>query len=69
MAYILPDPPQASPGTVITEEECVRSGGHCFARTGVTLTSNPPQYPEACKHCRKGRVAIPREPFEYRDVP
>ena len=68
MAYILPEytPFRAAP---VTEEECVRAGGHCYEREGVTLTSNPPQYPERCKHCRKGRVAIPREPYEYRDWP
>ncbi len=24
---------------------------HCWHSTGVTLTSNPPQYPEYCCHC------------------
>jgi len=52
---------------MLSEEECVRHGGHCFERTGVVLTSNPPQYPEKCRHCGKGRRAIPREPFEYLD--
>lgn len=50
----------------LTEEECVRNGGHCFERTGIALDSIPPQYPEACKHCPKQRVAIPQEPFTYR---
>ena len=50
------------------EEQCVRRGGHCFERTGFVLTSNPPQYPETCKHCGKRRTATPREPFEYRDA-
>lgn len=67
MAYILPDSPLAR--TPLTEEECVRLGGHCYERTGAMLTSAIPQYPEICKHCKKGRVAIPREPFEYRDCP
>ena len=67
MAHILPDSPFA--GASLTEEECARLGGHCYERTGMRLTSNPPQYPERCKHCGKGRVAIPQEPFTYRDVP
>ena len=67
VAYIIPDTPFRA--AVLTEEECARHGGHCFERTGAMLSSNPPQYPEVCKHCGKGRVAIPREPFEYRDWP
>ena len=53
----------------VTEEACLKAGGHCYERTGSVLTSNPPQYEERCKHCNKGRVAIPRDSFEYRDVP
>jgi hypothetical protein len=67
MAYILPD--SGFHAETLTEEECVRAGGHCWQRTGVTLTSNPPMYPEVCKHCKKGRVAIPQEPFTYQDWP
>jgi hypothetical protein len=66
VAHILPDSPFQA--TLVTEDECVRLGGHCFERTGV-ISTNPPQYPETCKHCRKGRVAIPQEPFIYRDWP
>lgn len=58
-----PDPPP------LTEEQCVAAGGHCFARTGHSYPTSPPQYHERCPHCGKGRVAIPREPFEYRDLP
>ena len=67
MAHILPDSPLHP--AALTEEECERHGGHCYQRTGLRLDSNPPQYPEKCKHCGKERVAIPREPFEYRDWP
>ena len=68
MAYIVPErtPFHAAP---VTEEECERLGGHCYEREDIMLMSNPPQYPERCKHCRKGRVAIPQEPFAYRDWP
>jgi hypothetical protein len=62
-AYLVP------PHEMMTEEECVRHGGHCFEDTGEVLASNPPQYKQRCRHCAKERVAIPREPFEYRDHP
>ena len=57
------------PEAAMTEEECVRHGGHCFVRTGMVLASNPPQFAEICKHCPKRRVAIPQEAFTYRDTP
>lgn len=51
----------------LSEEECLSIGGHCYKRENIVLTSDPPQYPETCRHCGKRRVAIPREPWEYRD--
>jgi hypothetical protein len=52
----------------LSEEECLSIGGHCFKRENIVYSSNPPQYPETCRHCGKRRVAIPRDPFEYRDA-
>ena len=49
----------------VSEEDCLKIGGHCYRRLKTTLDSNPPRYPEMCLHCRKERVAIPREAFEY----
>lgn len=51
---------------MLTPVECAAIGGHCFERTGMVLASNPPQYPEKCRHCGLTRRAVPREPFEYR---
>lgn len=50
----------------MTEQECVEHGGHCFESTGQIRASNPPQYPEVCRHCHKRRVGTPRSPMEYR---
>jgi hypothetical protein len=57
------------PHDMMSEEECLRYGGHCFDDTGEILTGIPMQYVQKCRHCGKGRVAVPREPFEYRDWP
>ncbi|KKK51188.1 hypothetical protein LCGC14_3117470, partial [marine sediment metagenome] len=38
-------------GFPVKFEDCEKMSGHCFERTAATLTSNPPQYPEYCKHC------------------
>jgi hypothetical protein len=58
-----------APHELMTEEECVRHGGHCYEDTGEATASVPMQFRQKCKHCGKQRVAIPREPFEYRDWP
>lgn len=50
---------------IVTEKECLEFGGHCFESTGEILTSNPPQYPEVCKHCNKRRVGILQELMKY----
>lgn len=52
----------------MSEDECVKIGGHCFERTGVVYASYPPQYPEKCKHCGKVRVGTPQPSMSYRDA-
>lgn len=52
----------------MTEEECTDNGGHCFDATGEMLPTDPPQYPEVCKHCAKRRVGIPQPSMIYEDA-
>lgn len=35
----------------MTQEECLKIGGHCFKMSNEVLASNPPQYIRYCKHC------------------
>lgn len=49
-------------------EECEGVGGHCFTRTNIVLTSNPPQYPEVCKHCGATRTGRQQAPMSYTDI-
>jgi hypothetical protein len=49
-------------------EECVPQGGHCFEPTGFVLTSNPPQYPEVCKHCGARRTGRQQPSMSYTEV-
>jgi hypothetical protein len=53
------------PHASVSPEECERIGGHCFESDGRVLTSNPPQYPETCKHCGKRRVGVPQPSVRY----
>ncbi len=49
----------------MTEAECEEKVGHKWESTGQVLTSNPPQYPERCSVCGKGRIGHPQEPMRY----
>lgn len=44
---------------LLTEEECLKIGGHCFEMSNVVLATNPPMYQRQCKHC--GRVEVGRQ--------
>ncbi len=49
-------------------EDCEDQGGHCFRSTDITLTSNPPQYPEYCRHCGATRVGMQQPPMSYGEI-
>ncbi len=51
-----------------TSKQCEEIGGHCWRRSDVVLTSNPPQYPEWCKHCGATRVGTEQERYRYSEV-
>ncbi len=35
----------------MTEEECLKVGGHCYARDNIAIVTEPPTYVRQCKHC------------------
>lgn len=51
--------PQDHPeGYPLSEEECEEIGGHCYDRSPVVKTSDPPVHTRICRHCghtQKGR--------------
>jgi hypothetical protein len=51
----------------MTKEECLAMGGHCWVNDGIVLASNPPQYPEHCKHCPARRIGIEQPRLGYYD--
>lgn len=56
-----------TPNYPVDFEDCEEQGGHCFAPTGMVLTSNPPQYPEVCKHCGATRTGMEQDLMSYTD--
>lgn len=53
----------------LTEEECETIlRHHCYQPDPMVYPTIPPQHPETCIHCGKRRVAIPNEPFTYREA-
>jgi len=51
----------------LSEEECVRIGGHCYESDGMVYTSNPPMFRRICKHCGKSQWGRQREDMEWFD--
>jgi len=41
---------------MITEEECLKIGGHCWEIQNEILLSCPPQSIRICKHCGKKQI-------------
>ena len=35
----------------LTEEECLKIGGHCYVVENYVIDTNPPIYHRVCKHC------------------
>lgn len=54
------------PTKEVSSEDCVKIGGHCWEGTGMVYSSNPPQYPEKCKHCPASRIGTPQANMSYR---
>lgn len=46
---------------------CEKIGGHCWNSSQIVLMSNPPQYPEHCRHCGATRKGTPQESMSYTD--
>ena len=35
----------------LTEEECLKIGGHCYKRSNLVIDTLPPVYTRYCIHC------------------
>lgn len=35
----------------LTEEECLRIGGHCYEQSNIVIDTFPETYHRICKHC------------------
>ena len=36
---------------MISKEECLKIGGHCYEESNIVVDTLPPIYHRACKHC------------------
>ena len=59
---------EATEPKVVTVEECLASGGHCYVSDGMIRPTYPAQYPEHCKHCPARRVGMTQPLMSYRDT-
>jgi len=55
---------------MITEEECLKIGGHCYSQTSdgsgtITDRYSEQTYIEICKHCPAWRKLISKSEYRY----
>lgn len=53
---------------IVSEDDCVAMGGHCYHSTGDVIAGDPPSYVEQCIHCDKKRIGTPQPDMVYRDA-
>jgi hypothetical protein len=51
----------------LSEEECVRIGGHCYEVENQVYTTNPPTFKRICKHCGKTQWGHEQESIAWDD--
>lgn len=52
----------------LSEEECLKIGGHCYEMANYVLTSNPLIYVRVCKHCGKKQHGQSQENIRWSNV-
>ena len=51
----------------LTQEECLKIGGHCYVQEPEVIMTNPPIYHRTCKHCGKRQECRIQHPIEWHD--
>lgn len=52
----------------ISEEECIKMGGHCWEDEDAIGLSLPPVYWRHCKHCGKRQMGRSQDNISWNDV-
>lgn len=52
---------------IITEEECLELGGHCYVNDNFTYPCNPPMSSRTCKHCGNSQYSIQQPSMRWVD--
>ena len=55
-------------GPSMSEEECLKIGGHCWEEDNIVVATNPPRYHRRCKHCGKVQEGV-NEGMRWYDDP
>jgi len=52
----------------LSEEECLKIGGHCWEIDLSIIPTNPPTFIRICKHCGKRQIGRRQEPIIWSDI-
>lgn len=55
---------------IITEQECLETGGHCWENGLFTgyFTSPPMEWTQECRHCTKKQRGVYQESIRWEDA-
>ena len=52
----------------LTEEECLRIGGHCYKVSDYVVDTLPPIYHRVCKHCGHIQHGVEQPKMKWTDT-
>lgn len=52
----------------LTEQRCLKIGGHCWIMDNEVYLTNPPIYIRHCKHCGKRQEGRSQDPVNWEDI-
>jgi len=52
----------------LSEEECLKIGGHCYEMADYSYDTNPPIYVRICKHCGHKQEGMRLPDYDWSDV-
>jgi hypothetical protein len=55
------------PKPLISKEECLRIGGHCYKMCDYVIDTLPPIYHRVCKHCGHRQQGQRQEDYSWED--
>ena len=60
---------EKTPEYLMSKEECLKIGGHCYEVSPMVVLTYPPIYHRTCKHCGHTQQGQPQSDIGWEDEP